>query len=172
MSTWDALYASLVSLRTVAGRKAIVLLSDGVDDDGTGKPLSKKTVADVLALARQVNVPIYAIGLRTELDEINLKRVATIPALSTSTPPIRPNSSVSTTASANGQYTIYYTSNLPSDGSEHRVQLKFGAITGTKSFVPPAGVAAEPPPPAQTGRTARGTPQLASALSGKRKRNG
>ena len=60
MSTWDALYASLVSLRTVAGRKAIVLLSDGVDDDGTGKPLSKKTVTDVLALARQVNVPIYA----------------------------------------------------------------------------------------------------------------
>ena len=77
MSTWDALYASLVSLRTVAGRKAIVLLSDGVDDDGTGKPLSKKTGTDVLALARQVNVPIYAIGLGTELDEINLKKVAT-----------------------------------------------------------------------------------------------
>jgi Mg-chelatase subunit ChlD len=73
---WDALHASLESLRTVAGRKAIVLLSDGVDDDGTGKPLSKKTVADVLALARQVNVPIYAIGLGTELDETNLKKVA------------------------------------------------------------------------------------------------
>jgi VWFA-related protein len=61
---WDALYASLESLRSVTGRKAILLLSDGIDDDGTGKPLSKKTVADVLALARQVNVPIYAIGLR------------------------------------------------------------------------------------------------------------
>lgn len=73
---WDALYASADSLRTVAGRKAIVLLSDGVDDDGTGKPLSKKTVTDVLALAKQVNAPVYAIGIGTELDEVNLRKVA------------------------------------------------------------------------------------------------
>jgi hypothetical protein len=42
-----------------------------------------------------------------------------------------------------GQYTIYYTSNLPSDGSEHRVQLRVDAITSTKSFVPPARVTAK-----------------------------
>ena len=73
---FDALYTSVESLRDVPGRKAIVLLSDGVDDDGTGKPLSKKTVTDVLTLARQVNVPIYAIALGTELDELALKKVA------------------------------------------------------------------------------------------------
>ncbi len=146
---WDALYASLESLRTVAGRKAIVLLSDGVDDDGTGKPLSKKTVADVLALARQVNVPIYAIGLGTELDEINLKKVATDSGalyLNAADPAELKRLYDSIGKQLAGQYTIYYTSNLPSDGSEHRVQLKFGASTGTKSFVPPARVAAAPPP--------------------------
>jgi VWFA-related protein len=40
---FDALYTSVESLRDVAGRKAILLLSDGVDDEGTGKALSKKT---------------------------------------------------------------------------------------------------------------------------------
>ena len=149
---WDALYASLESLRTVAGRKAIVLLSDGVDDDGTGKPLSKKTVADVLALARQVNVPIYAIGLGTELDEINLKKVATDSGalyLNAADPAELKRLYDSIGKQLAGQYTIYYTSNLPSDGSEHRLQLKFGDITGTKSFVPPVRAVAAQPPPAK-----------------------
>ncbi len=130
-----------------------MLLSDGVDDDGTGKPLSKKTVTDVLALARQVNVPIYAIGLGTELDEINLKKVATDSGalyLNAADPAELKRLYDSIGKQLAGQYTIYYTSNLPSDGLEHRVQLKFGAITGTKSFVPPARVATAPPPPAKT----------------------
>ena len=152
---WDALYASLESLRNVAGRKAIVLLSDGVDDDGTGKPLSKKTVADVLALARHVNVPIYAIGLGTELDEINLEKVATNSGalyLNAADPAELKRLYDSIGKQLAGQYTIYYTSNLPSDGLEHRVQLKFGATTSTKSFVPPARVAAAPPTPAPTAK--------------------
>ena len=81
---WDALYTSVESLREVAGRKAIVLLSDGVDDDGSGRPLSKHTVTDVLALAKQVNTPIYAIGLGTELDEVNLRKSRSSQARSTS----------------------------------------------------------------------------------------
>ena len=146
---WDALYASLESLRTVAGRKAIVLLSDGVDDDGTGKPLSKKTVADVLTLARQVNVPIYAIGLGTELDEINLRKVATDSGalyLNAVDPDELKRLYDNIGKQLAGQYTIYYSSNLPADASEHRVQLKFDGVTSTKSFVPPARVGAAPPP--------------------------
>ena len=137
---WDALYASLESLRSVTGRKAILLLSDGIDDDGTGKPLSKKTVVDVLALARQVNVPIYAIGLGTELDELNLKKVATDSGalyFNVVDPTELKRLYDSIGKQLAGQYTIYYTSNLPSDGSEHRVQLRVGTMTSTKSFVPP-----------------------------------
>jgi Mg-chelatase subunit ChlD len=37
---YDALYASVAALKDQSGRKAIVLLSDGVDDDGTGKQLT------------------------------------------------------------------------------------------------------------------------------------
>ena len=181
---WDALYASLESLRTVAGRKAIVLLSDGVDDDGTGKPLSKKTVADVLALARQVNVPIYAIGLGTELDEINLKKVATDSGalyLNAADPAELKRLYDSIGKQLAGQYTIYYTSNLPSDGSEHRLESAvrwFGTPLAAQirrhhrhEVVRPAGprrrcAAAS----GQSGRAARGAPELASALSGKQAR--
>lgn len=129
---WDALYTSVDSLRTVAGRKAIVLLSDGVDDDGSGKPLSKKTVTDVLALAKQVNVPIYAIGVGTELDEVNLRKVATDSGalyLSTTDPAELKRLYDGIGKQLAGQYNIFYTSNLPADGSEHRVQLKFADKT-------------------------------------------
>jgi VWFA-related protein len=143
---WDALYGSLESLRAVTGRKAIVLLSDGVDDDGSGKALSQKTVNDVLALARQVNVPIYAIGLGTELDEVNLRKVATDSGalyLNAVEPAELKRLYDSIGKQLSGQYTIFYTSNLPSDGSEHRVQLKFGDATSTKSYVPPVSAVAK-----------------------------
>jgi VWFA-related protein len=135
---WDALYASLESLRDVSGRKAIVLLSDGVDDDGSGKPLSKHTVTDVLSLARQVNTPIYAIGLGTELDEVNLRKIATESGalyLSASEPSELKRLYDNIGKQLAGQYAIYYTSNLPADGSEHRVQVRYGGITSTKSYV-------------------------------------
>ncbi len=144
---WDALYVSVESLREVAGRKAILLLSDGVDDDGTGKRLSKHSVADVLALARQVNVPIYAIGLGTELDEPALKKVANetgalyLNAVEASEL-TRLYDNIGKQLA--GQYTISYTSNLPADGSEHRVQLRVGESTGTKSYVPAATMVVKP----------------------------
>ena len=135
---FDALYTSVESLRDVPGRKAIVLLSDGVDDDGTGKPLSKKTVTDVLALARQVNVPIYAIGLGTELDEVALKKVASETGalyLNAVDPSELKRLYDSIGKQLAGQYTIGYISNLPADGAEHRVQLRYSGITSTKSYV-------------------------------------
>jgi Ca-activated chloride channel family protein len=141
---WDALDASVESLREATGRKAIVLLSDGVDDDGTGKPLSKHTVGDVLAVAGQVNVPIYAIGLGTELDERALKKVADetgalyLNAVE-ATDLARLYDNIGTQLA--GQYTISYTSNLPADGEEHRVQMKVGESTSTKSYLPATTVA-------------------------------
>jgi VWFA-related protein len=147
---WDALYASVESLRDVSGRKAIVLLSDGVDDDGSGKPLSKHTVTDVLSLAQQVNTPIYAIGLGTELDEVNLRKIATDSGalyLSASEPTELKRLYDNIGKQLAGQYAIYYTSNLPADGSEHRVQVRYSGITSTKSYVV-LGAAKIPPPPA------------------------
>jgi hypothetical protein len=150
---WDALYGSVESLREVAGRKAIILLSDGVDDDGSGKPLSKHKVDDVLALARQVNVPIYTIGLGTELDEAALRKVAeeTGALFLTATEASQLSALYDSIGQQlAGQYTIHYTSNLPADGTEHRVQLKFGDHTSTKAYLPATNTAAAPAAPRST----------------------
>lgn len=150
---WDALFTSVESLRDVPGRKAIVLLSDGVDDDGSGKPLSKKTVADVLALARQVNVPIYAIGLGTELDETNLRKVASESGalyLNAVEPTELKRLYDNIGKQLAGQYTIGYTSNLPADGAEHRVQLRYDGMTSTKTYIPAVTAAARAATPAAT----------------------
>ncbi len=153
---YDALYQSVTLLKERVGRKAIVLLSDGVDDDGTGKPLSQHTVREVLTLARQVNVPIYVVGLGTELDEATLTQVAQDTGgmyLKT------PNASelkllyASIGEQLTGQYAIHYTSNLPGDGNEHVVALQFGEVRSTKAYTAP-GKKAEPPPPEQRGEEA------------------
>jgi VWFA-related protein len=151
---FDALYTSVESLRDVPGRKAIVLLSDGVDDDGTGKSLSKKTVTDVLTLARRVNVPIYAIGLGTELDELALKKVASETGalyLNAVEPSELKRLYDSIGKQLAGQYTIGYSSNLPADGAEHRVQLRYAGMTSAKTYIPAA-----------TGVGRRSTPVLAA----------
>jgi Mg-chelatase subunit ChlD len=49
---YDALYSSVALLKDTPGRKAIALLSDGADDDGAGRQLSKHSVDEALALAR------------------------------------------------------------------------------------------------------------------------
>jgi hypothetical protein len=88
-------------------------------------------------------------------DEINLEKVATNSGalyLNATDPAELKRLYDSIGKQLAGQYTIYYTSNLPSDGLEHRVQPKFGAATSTKSFVPPARVAAAPPTPAPTAK--------------------
>jgi hypothetical protein len=58
-------------MKTRPGRKAVVLLSDGVDDDGRGKQLSKHSIDYVLRLARDVNVPLYSIGSETKSTKLS-----------------------------------------------------------------------------------------------------
>ena len=73
---YDALWESVGVLKTRPGRKAVVLLSDGVDDDGKGKQLSKHSIDEVLRVASDVNVPLYAIGLGNKIDEALLASIA------------------------------------------------------------------------------------------------
>jgi VWFA-related protein len=145
---YDALFESVVSVQDRPGRKAVVLLSDGVDDDGTGKQLSKHSVAEVLRSAREVNVPIYVIGLGKEIDEALLSNVAqTTGALYFLAPQV---SDLATMYSKigeqlSGQYLISYDSNLPGDGSMHRIQLKYSDLTSTKEYKSPGTAVATAP---------------------------
>ncbi|MEO0413929.1 MAG: VWA domain-containing protein [Verrucomicrobiota bacterium] len=73
---YDGLYAAVNSLNKEKGRKAIVVLSDGVDDDGYGNRLSKRNLSEPLLAGMQSNIPIYTIGLGTNMDEGVLRAFA------------------------------------------------------------------------------------------------
>lgn len=75
---YDAAYETVQ--RTAAlptGRRAVVLLTDGVDEFG-GRPCSLHTLDEVISLASQPDkrVPIYIIGLGDGVDSTSLERMA------------------------------------------------------------------------------------------------
>jgi VWFA-related protein len=145
---YDALYESIQLMKDRTGRKSIVLLSDGVDDDGTGRPLSKHTKQEVISLAGEVNVPIYVLGLGTDIDEAGLRGIAQATgALYFNVPQASDLQALYEKIGAQlaEQYAIAYTSNLPADGTEHRVALTTQGLTDTKAYKAPdkAGKAAQ-----------------------------
>ncbi len=150
---FDALHASAQALKDRAGRKAIILLSDGADDDGTGKQMSKHSLDEALALARDVNVPVFAIGIG-DIDEAVLKKAAGQTGgmfLLASQPGELQKLYDKIGEQLAGQYNIYYTSNLPGDGSMHRVRLDYDKASATKEYKSPmlvASAAAPKPAPA------------------------
>jgi Ca-activated chloride channel family protein len=66
---YDALTDSLERLKTVEGRRVIIVVTDGRDEDnpGTG-PGSKRTFEEALAAAREVDAVVYAIGVGPKVD--------------------------------------------------------------------------------------------------------
>ncbi|MGQ0732341.1 MAG: VWA domain-containing protein [Acidobacteriota bacterium] len=76
---YDAIGLSLERLATVKGRRAIVLMTDGRDEDnpGTG-PGSTLTLADILERLAQTDVAVFAIGLGPRVDRATLEKLAEV----------------------------------------------------------------------------------------------
>jgi VWFA-related protein len=74
---YDALWDSLTRMQRREGRRAVVVLSDGRDENnpGTG-PGSLRTASEVLDLIRQANATIFTIGLGPQVDRPFLERLA------------------------------------------------------------------------------------------------
>lgn len=74
---WDALYDSIALLHRQAGRKAVIVVTDGRDENnpGTG-PGSRHTLDDVLAQVGETDTTVYAIGLGANVDRVALQRIA------------------------------------------------------------------------------------------------
>jgi VWFA-related protein len=164
---FDGLLTSLDLLAEHKGRKAVVLLSDGVDDDGTGKPLSKATVRQALERAAQINAPVFVIGLGTQMDEAVLQQIAGetggryLPA-----PEASQLAEVydSIGSQLSGQYAIRYTSSLPADGSARRVDLRAAGLLVAKSYTAPGDGAAL----GKRQDTARGDCAVPAVIAGER----
>jgi len=75
---YDALCDSLLMLKGVKGRRAVVTLTDGRDEDnpGTG-PGSVRTWDSVLRLLQDQDVTMFPVGLGTKIDPARLNLLAT-----------------------------------------------------------------------------------------------
>ena len=75
----DALVESMARLQTVEGRRVVVVMTDGRDENAASTgPGSSRSWDDVLALARASGVTVYAIGLGTRLDDDRLQALAAL----------------------------------------------------------------------------------------------
>jgi Ca-activated chloride channel family protein len=73
----DALYNGLTRLGPIEGRRAIVVLTDGRDENNPGTaPGSRHTIAEVLTQVQNVDATIYAIGLGPHVDSAVLETFA------------------------------------------------------------------------------------------------
>ena len=74
---YDALWDSLLHLKKEGGRRAIVLLTDGRDENNPGTaPGSAHTFKEVLAFAREVGATVFPIGLGPRIDRPVLEQLA------------------------------------------------------------------------------------------------
>ena len=75
---YDALGLGLERLRRVEGRRALVVLTDGRDENDAGTaPGSVRPFNDVLRLAQEIDVTVFAIGLGANVDRERLEALAT-----------------------------------------------------------------------------------------------
>lgn len=74
---YDALYNSLLHLRDTPGRRAVVVLTDGRDENNPGTaPGSVHTLEEVMTLRRQVGAVVFPIGIGTKVERPVLERLA------------------------------------------------------------------------------------------------
>jgi VWFA-related protein len=76
---YDALGGAFAALKHVEGRRAVVVMTDGRDENNAGTaPGSRQTLADVLLLASGIDATVLPIGIGTNLDREGLERLAQI----------------------------------------------------------------------------------------------
>jgi Ca-activated chloride channel homolog len=74
---YDALCDSLIRLKQVEGRRVVVVVTDGRDEDnpGTG-PGSARSFDEVLRYAKEIDAVVYGIGIGEKVDRARLEMLA------------------------------------------------------------------------------------------------
>lgn len=76
---YDGLVDSMVRLSEVPGRRVVVVMTDGRDENATSTgPGSTRTWEDVLATARSTGATVYAIGFGTNVDVARLVELTSL----------------------------------------------------------------------------------------------
>jgi VWFA-related protein len=126
---YDALYDSLAQISDVKGRRVVVVVTDGRDENAASNgPGSLRTWNDVLGKLQQTDAAVYAIGVGSRVDRSTLQELADRSGGAAYFP-----SDVTTLASdyhrildeLRRRYVLGYEStNLNRDGKWRRVQIR------------------------------------------------
>jgi VWFA-related protein len=137
---YDAVVSGVDILKTQAGRKLIILITDGNDSS------SKYDLNAAIDEAVRWSIPIYPIGFGNQIDHDKLDRLA---QLSGGVAIYRPDATTVTDGFntvldvLRAQYRISFTSALAADGKQHeiRVSIKAGGVTAetTSTFTATPG---------------------------------
>ncbi|MEN6437239.1 MAG: VWA domain-containing protein [Syntrophobacter sp.] len=138
---YDAIYEATQTIGEKKGRKVIIVLTDGMDDNGMNQPLSVKTVEQVIAAANVINVPVFTVGLGKSVDETVLRKIAQETGgryFLSPAPADLEKMYMEISAQLEGQYVLSYTTNLAEpDGSWHRVVIAAREGFGQKQYQAP-----------------------------------
>jgi len=125
---YDAVYKAVrLAAQQPPGNRAVLLMTDGRDEDGQGGPGSKVADEDTpIREANRANVPVFTVGLGSAIDAAYLKRLA---AESGGTYQETPDAAALERLFQNvadllkQQYVITYESGVPADGREHTLEV-------------------------------------------------
>jgi VWFA-related protein len=74
---YDAMYDSLAQLEGVKGRRVVVVVTDGRDENAASNgPGSLRTWEDVLRKLQQIDAAVYAVGIGSRVDRQTLQELA------------------------------------------------------------------------------------------------
>lgn len=155
-----ALAAVKKSAEIPQGRRAIILLTDGVDDTMEGVPCSTHILEDVIdeATTKTIRVPIFTVGLGKNINEQELARLASRTGgrslVARDNPAELSNLFNSIAAQLRNQYLLTYRSEAASGEHVVVVKVERGNVSlqdESRVFIPPQAVVLPEPTPTPQG---------------------
>lgn len=126
---YDAIRVGLDRLKTVEGRRVVVVMTDGRDENGPGTgPGSRSTADQLVTLLKEVDAAVFTIGLGPNVDRETLERIARASggqAYFPATVDDLPAQYARVIEDLRRRYVLSYTStNTARDGSWRQVELR------------------------------------------------
>lgn len=125
-----AVQKAIEQLQSVGGRKVVLALTDGLDNNKEAR------LEDTIALAKQANVPIYTIGLggTTDLDEAGMQQLADQSGATYAHSPSAADLEklyLAIASNLRNEYALTYRSVTPNlDGTRRSLQVSFTTASG------------------------------------------
>lgn len=171
---FDAAYQAIEMASTLPqGRRAVILLTDGVDETFKGEKCSTLKDDDVIALAAKggTRTPVYTVGLGNQIDSKNLDRISIMTGgqyLTSATATDLVNLFTNLAGLLKSQYALDYTST--SAPGAHTLTLEvnnagFSGITSINFVLPSLPLQIVLSTPAN-GQSVSGTTNIIASLSG------